>query len=1274
MPRVRMRDRIPVNENDFELLCLKLLRRRWDCPQLEQYGRRGEKQDGIDLLDLSGAEPLRAAQCRRYDENKSLPPAEIQEVVHQAKQFTPKLGFLAILTTAKVSTQADRKIVEINREHSAKGLFTIELLNWERIQQLLDEFPDVRDEFYGGADAKQLAKIDERLADIQGAIKPEGGGAPSDAHDAALDEAKGELERHEYQLAKLLLQRLRQKHWDKLTQRQRFRLVTNLGFVWLREGDPHKSASCFFEAKIYQPDDEKAVVDEVLAYYITGDLAKTFELSTALRPKFSHSALLAALWINSAPPEKKLQELVSDVPSHLISDAEVAVAIGLRALRELNFDDAEKVLRAIKTGRTDWSVVPGLLGKTIVGAELYYATKASSPPGQRRPRLLEAEELLTRAIDLSRGEKQILAAAEHLLLRAQVRNLLGDQKNFALDIEEAYRIAPSEPAAAAMMGELYRSKGDADRAIETLRQTVQVSQRVDVRYQLAAALHRRGRLGDFREAVELLIGIGKDKDLPRDLRVSVAGLALECLAKDERIEEANAFLEGFPSDYFTPVSKHTFRAQLRFRQGDLENASLEAEAALSLVAKITEAADLEYLARLLNELGRHKEALPLWQRLVRPGQLGPDPKRLLDTAMRLQRHDVVIETCESFRKEGVDNPELLQYEIAVLEQYDVNAAIRLLNDRLAKNPDDDVARLRLSLIGLNLRKNELVCADPARMPDVQQVTAAGGAAAVQVLKLGGNPDAALEYAYKLLRLHFSEPAAHRAYQFVLLPFGPQPRIAEVDIVGANAAVSYTEDGVVIPHTLVIEDPPPTGPRFNDEVSPNNPLAIELAGKRVGDRFVLATGNLSARTATVTKILNKFVYRYQDSMSEWQIRFPEDSAIESVQVVKDPGGEVDLSILMASVDRQQERAQKLEDIYRSTPIPIHTLAAQFNKNSFEGVSIVANRYGLQLNCCSGTQGERNTAIEGLKLCGEVVIDLTAIATLCLLGLEDTLRKFGIPLIVSESTLSELREMVAYEELATSKEGVFTKVEGRYALIEESAEVKAERLKSLKGLLALLESVAKILPCRELAAMDTEKRGVLDKAFGRYGAEAIVLAAAPGRMLWTDDLILARFAAGEQGVRRIWTQVALQYCAETGKIVPETYLEASARLLGLKYSFTSSNPAILVKAGRMAAWAIDTRLLSGALAQFGAPYVDLVNLLQMAALFALQLYQERIDLDTRDRVFTAVLSNLSTKPGSREGIITMGRGLGRLFGVNAVGANQASACIQRWLNPPQIIGKG
>ena len=304
MPSIRMRDPIPKHEDDFEILCLKLLRCRWKCPQLEQYGKRGDRQDGIDLLDLSGDEPLRAAQCKRHEEHKYIPSAEIQKVVDDAKNFKFKIGLLAIMTTAKVSTHSDLKITEINREHTSKGLFAVELLNWERIQRLLDEFPEVRDDFYGGASAQQLTNLDDRLTDIHVAVKSIATDAGANIYDATLQEAKTELERHEYQLAKLLLQRLRRKDWDQLNPRQRFRLVTNLGFTALQEGDVYKAAAYFFEAKTYQPEDEKALVNEILGNYVVGELQKTFELATALRPRFPNSTLLTALWIHSNSPAR----------------------------------------------------------------------------------------------------------------------------------------------------------------------------------------------------------------------------------------------------------------------------------------------------------------------------------------------------------------------------------------------------------------------------------------------------------------------------------------------------------------------------------------------------------------------------------------------------------------------------------------------------------------------------------------------------------------------------------------------------------------------------------------------------------------------------------------------------------------------------------------------------------------------------------------------------------------------------------------------------------
>jgi hypothetical protein len=67
MPSLPTGLNISSNEGEFEILCLKLLRLRWKRPQLQQHGKRGERQHGVDLLDASGETPLVPAQCKRHE-------------------------------------------------------------------------------------------------------------------------------------------------------------------------------------------------------------------------------------------------------------------------------------------------------------------------------------------------------------------------------------------------------------------------------------------------------------------------------------------------------------------------------------------------------------------------------------------------------------------------------------------------------------------------------------------------------------------------------------------------------------------------------------------------------------------------------------------------------------------------------------------------------------------------------------------------------------------------------------------------------------------------------------------------------------------------------------------------------------------------------------------------------------------------------------------------------------------------------------------------------
>jgi tetratricopeptide (TPR) repeat protein len=427
-----------------------------------------------------------------------------------------------------------------------------------------------------------------------------------------------------------------------------------------------------------------------------------------------------------------------------------------------------------------------------------------------------------------------------------------------------------------------------------------------------------------------------------------------------------SLLDSLPPDSLTLLSSYTIQARLHLSINNTEKANTDANLALAAVTAAATKDELENLAGLLNDLGRHTEALPIWQQLVRPGEVGTDPRRLLNTAYRLQRHDIVLDTCERLRKAGVYGSDFLQYEIAVLEQYDPNEAIRLLQEQLKSNPDDLLTQLHISMIAVRIGRSDLITSDPMRMPPPNTVTPFMGAIAVQIMKSQGHPDAALKYAYELLRLHFHDPLAHRAYQFVLLPYGPMPTIDEHEAAQADSAVTVLEDRTAEERVFVIEDVPNDGHRFQDELAPNSLLASELIGRRVGDAVVLAPGTVAPRKGKIVKILNKYVSRYQESMSNWQIRFPDDPGIESISIMKEPDDTPDLSVLLASLDRKQESAQRMKEVYYAQPIPIHMFAGQLGKNAFQGICIMAVQEDFILDCSFGSREELSEALQNTRV--------------------------------------------------------------------------------------------------------------------------------------------------------------------------------------------------------------------------------------------------------------------------------------------------------------------
>jgi hypothetical protein len=206
---------------------------------------------------------------------------------------------------------------------------------------------------------------------------------------------------------------------------------------------------------------------------------------------------------------------------------------------------------------------------------------------------------------------------------------------------------------------------------------------------------------------------------------------------------------------------------------------------------------------------------------------------------------------------------------------------------------------------------------------------------------------------------------------------------------------------------------------------------------------------------------------------------------------------------------------------------------------------------------------------------------------------------------------------------------------------------------------------VVPVLELAALDPDKREMLEKYFGQYGSEAIVVASNPDYVLWTDDLIQAQIGANEFGVRRVWTQLVFAYLASAGIITGEERDTASARLVGMGFAATPLDSSVLLEAVKLAEAVPWQRPLREAIEVFANPAADVRTLLGIFVDFAVKLYREPLLPENRCVVVCAILDVLWTNVAAREALRNIRRSISRLFGLNPVGESQFKECFDRWV---------
>jgi len=1284
MPTIPVKYPPPEDWPKFQRLCQRILQRLWHSENVEIYGRGGQAQQGVDLLDVSGTRPLRAGQCKLHNASRALSEREIRAEVAEAQLFPLQLDFYLILTTSNISTKAQRAVLAINREHKEKGLFEVGLMGWAEINDFLNEHSDIADEFYGGLSSHSAQLIGSKLEEVRNIARTTldrvSVPASSVGVDAEIDLAKTYIEKYDYQVARVLLERLRERHWSDLTDRQKFRVVTNLATARLMQGDITKAAALYLESKAYQPDDQKAWENEVLAYQLLDEPEKAFDLASRARERWLQSGRATAIWLANSPPDKKVVDLEAEIPVTLLQDAEVCLVMARRAAGEGDFPRAERFARVACSALPQRAYPVCVLGQVLLGAETHdswvrHAEVAIQPDS---PKIKEAETCFTEAISRAEAEKLEEVRLHAFLGRSFIRDALGDANGARQDIEEAYRTAPDNPSVLARYSTLLNERGDTEGAIASLRKAVP-KDGAEAAFLLATLLRQRGSDDDLHEALALLLSIATtSKPIAHGLREHVVGCAIEVARKLGTLEKIEAILAKIPVGTVSGAGVAILRAGLAIARDQRELATTLSEEALKGMTSGSSSDDKRNLAILFSELGRYQEALPFWQELAPTTILTADTRRLLDCALRLDQQGLALDICRTLRQNGIEDPELFETEVGILEHYNPDGAVGLLQDRIRRHPEDRNLSLHLSVIGLRIGRLDIVSGDLSGMPPAAEVPPQRGRAAVFVMRMTGHPEEAVRYAYDLLRRHFGDIEANRAYRASMDPIGPNPNIPFPDVVGRGTAVSFVEEGTTTERWVVIEEAFEPDSKL-DEISPDSLLAKNLDGKRVGESFTLAEGKFVGygRNGVVRQILSKYVFRYQECITQWEIRFPDSPEIQMFRLSAArpaEGEQPDFAPIIEALKRKRDSTQEIEKLYSSQLVPIHFVAEAKGLSDLQALAGLADSDEVQVRCCLGTAQERDEALGRLASSSALVLDVTAITTLTFLNLLQILSDFPMELVVSRSTMDEIQKMLFEEKHASgSRSGTIGLVGGRLSMVEHTDEYKKAHLESLETLVSTLRERCRIRDCVRLAYLDPKERDPLIEVFGQYGAESMILASEPGHLLWSDDYVLAECAKAQYDVRRVWTQVVLQARAKQGAVEPSVFADATAKLAGYGYSFTSLNTTSLMRAGELAKWNPTAWPLKQVLRQFGAETIALLDTVRLVTEFTVQLYREDLFPDHRTAVLIATLESLAARSGGIDAVRQMVRSLPLAFGLNVVRGQEAVQAIEAWLRQRRVVSR-
>jgi hypothetical protein len=161
----------------------------------------------------------------------------------------------------------------------------------------------------------------------------------------------------------------------------------------------------------------------------------------------------------------------------------------------------------------------------------------------------------------------------------------------------------------------------------------------------------------------------------------------------------------------------------------------------------------------------------------------------------------------------------------------------------------------------------------------------------------------------------------------VLSFGKKAEIPNPSIVDDQSAVLLQNLTTSEQRWLVIESDRPDPAR--NEVGSSSSAAYALIGKKIGEIVDLRGPSVQPQLERIVEVQSKYARLFQDSMSNFQIRFPDAGSFQSIHMGSE--GAFDPSPIIDSLKDRRKHINESLERYRNSLCSLHLLGKALGIN-------------------------------------------------------------------------------------------------------------------------------------------------------------------------------------------------------------------------------------------------------------------------------------------------------------------------------------------------------